>query len=81
MSKQFQTTAKNLEARHQAGEDVLDYFDAAGSVRINHRKSRVNLDLPDWMIQRLDVMASRNGIARQAQIKAFLAEMLKKEAA
>jgi len=68
MSKQ-KTTAQNLESRFDAGEDVLDYFDTAKAVRRNHSKARINLDLPEWMIQRIDRVAGRNGIARQAQIK------------
>lgn len=76
MSKQ-QTTAQNLESRFDAGEEVLDYFDAAKAVRINHTKARVNLDLPKWMIQRIDRVAGRNGLARQSQIKAWLADKIK----
>jgi predicted DNA binding CopG/RHH family protein len=71
------TTAANLETRFEAGEDVSDYFDFERAERINHRKQRLNLDLPRWMIERLDLTASRNGVPRQAQIKLWLAERLK----
>jgi len=37
--KNNKTTAENLEARFDAGENVSDYFDAAKAVRRNHRKS------------------------------------------
>ncbi len=74
------TTSQNLESRHEAGEDVLDYFDTAKATRTNHAKARVNLDLPTWMIGRVDRLASRNGMTRQAQIKAWLADRLKSEA-
>jgi hypothetical protein len=67
------TTAQNLESRFEAGEDVLDYFDTVRAVRRNHAKARINLGLPAWMIQRMDRVAGRNGIARQAQIKTWLA--------
>jgi hypothetical protein len=33
--KNDKTTAENLEARFDAGEDVADYFDAAKAVRRN----------------------------------------------
>jgi predicted DNA binding CopG/RHH family protein len=49
-------------------------------VRRNHAKARINLDLPEWMIQRIDRVAGRNGIARQAQIKTWLADKIKAEA-
>jgi hypothetical protein len=74
------TTAQNLESRFEAGEDVLDCFDTAKAVRRNHAKARINLDWPAWMIQRIDCVAGRNGIARQAQIKTWLADKLKAEA-
>jgi hypothetical protein len=71
------TSSKNLEARHDAGEDVLDYFDTAKAVRRNHAKARINLDLPQWMISSIDRVAGRNGLARQSQIKAWLADKIK----
>jgi hypothetical protein len=76
MSKR-KTNTENLEARFDAGEEVLDYFDTAKAARINHARSRVNLDLPQWMIFSIDRVAGRNGLARQSQIKAWLAEKLK----
>lgn len=81
MSKHTKTTAKNLEARFEAGVDVLDYFVPAKAARPNHAKNRVNVDMPVWMIQKLDRLAGRTGIARQALIKAWLAERIKAEAA
>ena len=79
MNTQTKTTSANLEARFDAGENVLDYFDAKKSVRRNHRKDRVNLDLPRWMIDKIDRLAGRNGIPRQSQIKAWLSDRLKTE--
>ena len=76
MSK-LKTNRQNLETGHAAGEDVLDYFDTVMARRRNHEKSRVNLDLPQWMISSIDRVAGRNGIARQSQIKAWLADKIK----
>jgi predicted DNA binding CopG/RHH family protein len=76
MNKQ-KTNNKNLEARFDAGEDVLDYFDTSKAVRRNHEKARINLDLPQWMIFSIDRVAGRNGLARQSQIKAWLADKIK----
>ena len=81
MSKlKTRTTAKNLEAKFDAGEDVSDYFDFKSFKRINHEKNRVNVDIPVWMIRKLDRVAGRNGLARQALIKHWLADRLKAEA-
>ena len=79
-TKNKKTTAQNLESRFDAGEDVLDYFNRDKSFRPGHVKKRVNLDIPIWMIQRIDRQAGRNGIARQAQIKSWLADRIKTEA-
>lgn len=76
-SKRKPTTAANVEARFDAGEDVSDYFDWKNAVRPLRAKERVNVDLPRWMIQRLDREAGRTGISRQAVIKGWLAERLK----
>jgi hypothetical protein len=73
----LKTNPENLETRHDAGEDVIDYFDTAKAHRRNHEKARVNLDLPQWMIFSIDRVAGRNGLARQSQIKAWLADKLK----
>jgi uncharacterized protein len=75
------TTAANLEARFDAGEVVSDYFDFSRATRPGHKKSRVNVDFPIWMIRKLDLVAGRHGIAQQALIKTWLAERLKAEAA
>ena len=82
MSKlKTKTTAKNLETKFDAGEDVSDYFDFSKATRPGHAKSRVNVDMPVWMIQKLDRLAGRHGLARQALIKHWLADRLKAEAA
>lgn len=78
MSKN-KTTAGILESKFDAGDDVLDYFDPASAVRVNRVKERVNLDLPKWILDRLDREASRKGVPRQSLIKIWLAERLKQE--
>jgi len=70
------TNAGNLEERFDAGEDVLDYFDLSKASRPLLKKERVNLDIPHWMVVRIDRIASRKGLPRQAQIKQWLAEKL-----
>ena len=73
------TNAGNLEMRFDAGEDVLDYFDLSKASRPMLKKERVNLDIPHWMVLRIDRIASRKGLPRQAQIKQWLAEKLTEE--
>ena len=78
MSKQKKKiTAKEFDRRFDAGEDVSAYLDFSRATRPGHVKKRVNVDFPVWMIQRLDLVAGRHGIARQALIKQWLADRLK----
>jgi len=73
------TTAENLETKFDQGEDVLDYFDLARASRPLLEKERINLDLPHWMILRIERIARRKGVPRQAQIKEWLAQKLKED--
>ena len=53
------TTAENLERKYDKGEGVLDYFDLAKASRPLLEKERINLDIPHWMILRIDRVARR----------------------
>jgi predicted DNA binding CopG/RHH family protein len=75
------TSRENLEARFDAGEDIMDYFDLSKASRPLLQKERVNLDIPHWMILQIDRIARRKGLPRQAQIKEWLAQKLKEEQA
>lgn len=57
-------------------EDILPYLDLAKAVRPGHRAKRVNVDFPEWMIDRLDGEADRMGVPRQSLIKVWIAEKL-----
>ena len=73
------TTAENLEKKFNDGEDVMDYFDLAKAGRPLLEKERINLDIPHWMILKIDRVARRKGMPRQAQIKEWLSQKLKEE--
>ena len=60
-------------------ESILEYFDLSKAERVNLQQQQVNIDMPLWMIQRLDREASRLGISRQAVIKTWLADRIKKQ--
>ena len=61
-----ETTAENLEERFDEGKEVLDYFDTDNAIR------RVSLDIPSWVIKRLDKEAARRGLTRQALLKTWI---------
>ncbi len=73
------TIAENLEKKFEQGDDVMDYFDLSRATRPLLEKERINLDIPHWMILRIDRIARRKGLPRQAQIKEWLAQKLKEE--
>ena len=61
-------------------KDISEHVDWSKAKRPNLEQKRVNLDLPKWMIDRLDYEAKRIGVARQAIMKMFLAERLEHDA-
>ena len=68
-------TAEEFDRRFDAGEDMGDYLDPS-SARSPNRRRRVNVDLPEWMIESLDREAERLGVSRQAVIKVWIGERL-----
>jgi len=74
------TTAENLEARFDAGEDVSRYIDWDSARRPGLEPRRVNVDFPSWVVEALDRQADRLGVTRQALIKLWIAERLEKAA-
>ena len=71
-------TAEEFDRMFDAGEDVTEYLDLSSARRPNRRR-RVNVDLPEWMIESLDGEAQRLGVSRQALIKVWIADRLKAE--
>jgi hypothetical protein len=70
--------AKEIDRIFDEGEAIDEYVDWSKATRPNLEQKRVNLDLPFWMVERLDREAKRLGVARQAIMKIILAERLEK---
>lgn len=68
--------AREFDKKFDDGEDVSKYLDMSGARRPVREQKRVNVDFPLWMINRLDMEASRLGVARQSIIKIWMAERL-----
>ena len=47
-------TAKQLDEKFDAGEDIMEYLDLSSVRRPGLEQRRVNVDFPEWMIQSLD---------------------------
>jgi hypothetical protein len=58
------------------GESVLEHFDLDRARRPNLEARRVTVDLPLWMVERIDARAAHLGITRQALIKLWIAKRL-----
>ncbi|HVN22844.1 MAG TPA: hypothetical protein VMT71_02655 [Syntrophorhabdales bacterium] len=69
---------KEFDKKFDEGEDVSRYLDISKARRPVQEQKRVNVDFPVWMIQLLDKEAKRLGVPRQAIIKLWVAERLKK---
>jgi len=69
--------AEELDAKFDAGEEVVSYLDLKSTERPGLDQRRVSVDFPAWMVSRLDQEAERLGVTRQSIIKFWISEKLK----
>jgi CopG antitoxin of type II toxin-antitoxin system len=69
-------SAEEFDRRFDAGEDMSDYLDWSSFRRPGLEPKRVNLDMPQAMVAKLDTHARKRGVTRQALIKMWLADRL-----
>ena len=80
MAKKGHTiTAEEFDRRFDDGEDITQFLDLDQAYRPNLEQRRVNLDLPNWMIDTLDREAKRVGVTRQSIMKVWIFERIKAE--
>ena len=77
--KEHTITAEELDRRFDDGEDITQFLDLDQAFRPNLEQRRVNLDLPNWMINTLDKEAKRVGVTRQSIMKVWISERIKAE--
>ncbi|AFT77105.1 CopG family protein [Alteromonas macleodii str. 'Black Sea 11'] len=68
--------AKNFEDKFENGDEILQHLDLSKAKRPMQKQKRINVDIPEWMIDSLDREAGRVGVTRQSIIKVWLAERL-----
>ena len=68
--------AKNFEDKFDNGDEILQHLDLSKAKRPMQKQRRINVDIPEWMIDSLDREAGRVGVTRQSIIKVWLAERL-----
>ncbi len=71
--------AKSLDKLFDQGKAVTPHLELSKARRPGHEQRRVNVDFPNWMIESLDLQASRLGVTRQSIIKLWIGERLKEE--
>ncbi len=70
--------AEEFDKAFDEGEDVSASLDLSKARRPVQEQKRINVDFPLWMIRLLDKEAKRLGVPRQAIIKLWVAERLRK---
>ena len=77
--KESTITAEEFDRRFDEGEDISEFLDIKKAYRPNLGQRRVNVDLPNWMIDTLDSEAKRIGVTRQSIMKVWISERIKVE--
>ncbi|TAN03664.1 MAG: CopG family transcriptional regulator [Rhodanobacteraceae bacterium] len=72
--------AKAFDRKFESGADIIADLDLARASRPQLVQKRVNVDFPNWMVDRLDKEAKRLGVTRQSVIKVWLSERLEQTA-
>ena len=70
--------SSDFDRRFDEGDSVIDALDLSSARRPRLDQRRVNVDFPLWMVEQLDLEASRLGVTRQSIIKVWLAERLER---
>lgn len=79
MKRKSTMTAKEFDARFDAGDDILEFIDTSTITRPGLEARRVNVDFPEWIIQNLDTESKMIGVSRQSLIKLWVSERLQQE--
>ncbi len=82
MVKKKSSKTKNFDSSKQMDKfleesDLGDFF--TNSEMNQPKIKKINLDLPEWLIEHLDLEASRAGVSRQPLIKLWLIQKLEEE--
>jgi hypothetical protein len=79
MKKNSIMTAQEFDEKFDAGEDITPYIDKASIHRPGLEARRVNVDFPEWIIEKLDLQSKMIGVSRQSLIKLWVSERIHQE--
>ncbi|NTJ42991.1 CopG family transcriptional regulator [Agrobacterium larrymoorei] len=68
--------AEEFDRRFDDGEDVSDYVDWSQAIRPGVETEHVEVDLPKWLLKKVDAEASRLGTTRQSLLAELITEKL-----
>lgn len=71
-SNKKKIAAKEFDKKFDKGVDISEHLDFEEAVVVK----RINLDLPQWLLNDLDREALRLNVSRQAIIKIWLSEKI-----
>ena len=82
MAKKKSSKIKRFESTKEMDKflENSDLGDLFTNTEMSQPKiKKINLDLPEWLIEHLDLEASRAGVSRQPLIKLWLIQKLEEE--
>jgi hypothetical protein len=77
--KKKSTSAAEFDSRLEQGEDISKYLGFLKGSRTGIEQKRVNIDFPELMLKKLDLISVKPGITRQSIIKISIANRLNEE--
>lgn len=67
-------TAEEFDRKFDAGEDLTPYLNLESTKMVYPDIQRVNIDIPQAILKKIDAEANRMGMTRTSLIKYWLAE-------
>jgi len=68
--------AKDFDQKFEAGEDLTPYLDFSQAKRLGSDRQSISVELPVWLLERINQEATRLGTTAQDVIQMSLAEHL-----
>lgn len=68
--------AEEFDQKFEDGEDLTPYLDFSQAKRLGGEHQSIRIDLPAWLLERINQEASRLGISAQDVIQTSLAKHL-----